>query len=207
VWIDETLKYAPAEYWRYVLIGIRPETRDANFTWREFEARVNAELNDVLGNFIHRTLTFINNQFDSTIPNSGTFDDKDEAIKKMIENAPEKIASLLDAFQLRSGLGAIIELARNGNQYLSEREPWHLIKTDRAKTATTLYIASQLVATLETLLLPFLPETSIRIREQLNFDPTIQESWSDAGLFRLEAGHKIGKATPLFHKIKIPENK
>ena len=206
VWIDEALKYAPAEYWRYVLIAIRPETRDANFTWREFETRVNAELNDVLGNFIHRTLTFINNQFDSTIPELGKLDEKDEAIKKEIEQAPRKIGSLLDAFQLRSGLAATIELARIGNQYLSEREPWHLIKTDRAKTSTTLYLATQLVAALETLLLPFLPETSKRIREQLNLDPTTPESWLDAGSLRLSAGHKIGKATPLFHKVKVPEN-
>ena len=203
VWIDEALKYAPAEYWRYVLIAIRPETRDANFTWREFEAHVNAELNDVLGNFIHRTLTFINNQFDSTIPEPGKLDVKDEAIKREIEQAPGKIASLLDAFQLRSGLAAAIELARKGNQYLSEREPWHLIKSDRAKTATSLYLASQLVAALEILLLPFLPETSKRIREQLNLDPTTRESWSDAGSFRLKPGHKIGKATPLFHKVKV----
>jgi methionyl-tRNA synthetase len=206
VWIDEALKYAPAEYWRYVLIAIRPETRDANFTWREFETRVNAELNDVLGNFIHRTLTFINNQFDSTIPELGKLDEKDEAIKKEIEQAPGKIGSLLDAFQLRSGLAATIELARIGNQYLSESEPWHLIKTDRAKTGSTLYLATQLVAALETLLLPFLPETSKRIREQLNLDPTTPESWLDAGSFRLRAGHKIGRATPLFHKVKVPEN-
>jgi methionyl-tRNA synthetase len=205
VWIDEALKYAPAEYWRYVLIAIRPETRDANFTWREFETHVNAELNDVLGNFIHRTLTFINNQFGSTIPNPGKFDVKDEAIKEGLEQAPGTIGSLLDGFQLRSGLAATIELARNGNQYLSEREPWHLIKTDPPKTATTLYLATQLVAALETLLLPFLPETSKGIREQLNLGPTTQQRWSDAGTFRLEAGHRIGKATPLFHKVKVSE--
>jgi methionyl-tRNA synthetase len=205
VWIDEALKYAPAEYWRYVLIAIRPETRDANFTWREFETHVNAELNDVLGNFVHRTLTFINNQFDSKIPTPGKFDEKDEVLKKEIERAPEKIASFLDVFQLRSGFAAAIDLARYGNQYLSEREPWHLIKTDRTKTATTLYLASQLVGSLEILLSPVLPETSQRIREQLNL--TADRGWSDAGRFRLEAGHGIGKATPLFHKVKVSEVK
>ena len=205
VWIDEALKFAPGEYWRYVLIAIRPEARDANFTWREFENHVNAELNDVLGNFIHRTLTFLNNQFDSTIPTPGAFDEKDEKIKKQIEGAAANVQTLLDSFQLKGGLAAIIELARNGNQYLSEREPWHLIKTDRAKTATTLYLAVQLVAALEILLAPFLPETSRKIREQLNLGTDLKEEWSDAGHLRLEAGHKIGKATPLFHKIKVPE--
>jgi len=203
VWIDEALKYAPAEYWRYVLIAIRPESKDANFTWREFETHVNAELNDVLGNFVHRTLTFINNQFDSAIPNPGTLDEEDEMIKKEVEQAPGRIASLLDGFQLKSGLAATIELARRGNQYLSEREPWHLIKTDRTRTATTLYVASQLVGALEILLSPFLPETSQRIREQLNL--TESRNWSDSGKFRLEGGHRIAKATPLFHKVKATE--
>ena len=204
VWIDDTLKYAPAEYWRYVLMAIRPETKDANFTWHEFETHVNSELNDVLGNFIHRTLTFINNQFDSAIPSPDVLDQTDEAINKEVEQAPEKIASLLDNFQLRNGLAATIDLARKGNQYLSEREPWHLIKTDRAKTATTLYLASQLVGELEVLLSPFLPETSERIREQLNLTDT--RNWSDAGKFRLEGGHRIAKATPLFHKVKVTQH-
>jgi len=201
VWIDDALKYAPAEYWRYVLIAIRPETKDANFTWREFETHVNAELNDVLGNFVHRTLTFINNQFDSTIPKPGTLDEEDEQIKKEIEQAPERIALFLDNFQLRNGLAATIDMARKGNQYLSEREPWHLIKTDRHRTATTLYLASQLVGGLETFLSPFLPETSQRIRDQLNL--TDIRNWSGAGKFRLEADHRIGQATPLFHKVKV----
>ena len=201
VWIDEALTHAPGEYWRYVLIAIRPEARDANFTWREFETHVNTELNDVLGNFVHRTLTFVYNQFDSTIPEPGRLDEKDEEIKKRIEQAPDKIRSLLDDFQLKNGLAAIVDLAREGNQYLSEREPWHLIKTDRDKAATTIYLASQLVGTLEILLAPFLPETSQKIREQLGLD-TGKLNWSDAGRFRLKAGHKIGKPSPLFHKVK-----
>ena len=117
-----------------MLIAIRPESRDANFTWRDFETHVNSELNDVLGNFVHRTLTFVSNQFEGIVPKPGTLDEKDEAIKKEIEEAPSKIASLLDDFQLRGGLAQAIELARTGNQYLSELEPWHLIKTDPSKT-------------------------------------------------------------------------
>jgi len=122
-----------------------------------------------------------------------------------VEQAPEKIASLMDGFQLRTGLAATIELARYGNQYLSEREPWHLIKTNRTKTETTLYLASQLVGSLEILLSPFLPETSQGIREQVNL--TDDRNWSDAGKFRLEGGHRIGKASPLFHKVKVSELK
>jgi len=202
VWIDEALKVAPAEYWRYVLIAIRPETRDANFTWRDFESRVNSELNDVLGNFVHRTLTFVNNYFDSKIPEPQELDSKDEALKNRIESSPSKVSQLFDQFQLRSALGEIIELARAGNQYLSEREPWHLVKTDRAKTATTLYFATQLVRSIGILISPFLPETAQHIRTQLNL--TGEEGWWDAGTLALKAGHAIGKATPLFHKVSVP---
>lgn len=205
VWIDEALKVAPAEYWRYVLISIRPEARDANFTWRDFETHVNTELNDVLGNFVHRTLTFVNSQFDSRIPEPRNFDEKDERIKDEIEAAPSNVGLLLDQFQLRSALAEIIELARAGNQYLSEREPWHLIKTDKARTATTLFLASQLVRSIGILVSPFLPETGEQTRIQLNLDgDKTPPSWSDAGKLDLKPGHLIGKAKPLFHKISVP---
>jgi len=203
VWVDDALKVAPGEYWRYVLIAIRPEARDANFTWRDFETHVNSELNDVLGNFVHRTLSFVNSYLDGIVPEPGVLDQKDETIKKEIEEAPSKIAAMLDDFQLREGLAQIIELARAGNQYLSEREPWHLIKTDRSKTATTLYFATQLVGCLAILISPFLPETARGIGEQLNLGTNITENWWDAGKLRVEAGHKIGKPVPLFHKVRV----
>ena len=202
IWIDEALKVAPAEYWRYVLIAIRPEGRDANFTWRDFEAHVNSELNDVLGNFVHRTLTFVNNQFDSKIPEPHELDEKDEALKNRIESSPLKVGSLFDQFQLRNALGEIINLARAGNQYLSEREPWHLIEKDKAKTATTLYFATQLVRSISILISPVLPETAQHMRDQLGL--TEELSWLDAGKLGLKTDHKIGKATPLFHKVSIP---
>ena len=103
VWMDEALQAAPGEYWRYVLMAIRPESRDANFTWREFEMHINSELNDVLGNFIHRTLTFVNKNFQSRIPKPNDLDQKDQTLQRQIEDAPAQIASLLDQFQLKSG--------------------------------------------------------------------------------------------------------
>jgi methionyl-tRNA synthetase len=201
VWMDDALRVAPAEYWRYVLIAIRPEARDANFTWRDFESHVNTELNDVLGNFIHRTLTFINNSFESTIPPAGKFDSKDEKIVSLITNSPDEIARLLDGFELRKGLDAIIDLARTGNQYLSEREPWHMIKTNKETTGTTLHLACQLAASIGILLSPFMPETSRRISEQLDDQST--RNWFDAGKMNLKPGHVIRKAEPLFHKISV----
>ncbi len=205
VWIDETLKVAPAEYWRYFLVATRPEARDANFTWPDFETHVNTELNDVLGNFVHRTLTFITSFFDSRIPEPQGFDGKDEAIKSEVEATPSKVGSLLDQFHLKNALAAIIDLARTGNQYLSEREPWHLIKSDGARTATTLYLTAQLVRTIGILISPFLPETAQQIRDQLNLDNgELSLKWWDAGKLDLKPGHIIGKPKPLFHKIQTP---
>jgi len=205
VWIDDALKAAPAEYWRYVLVATRPEARDANFTWREFESHVNTELNDVLGNFVHRTLTFVSNQFESRIPEPFELDDKDRRLQQQIENSASKVGELLDRFELKAALAAIVELARAGNQYLSEREPWHLIKADRAKTGTTLYLATQLVRSIGILILPFLPDTGKQIGEQLNapVDPS-SSNWADAGKLELKPGHLIGKPTPLFHKVAAP---
>ena len=203
IWMDDALKIAPGEYWRYVLMAIRPELRDANFTWRDFEMHVNSELNDVLGNFIHRTLVFISNNFQRKIPEPGAFDEKDEKFKQQIANAPTNVASLLDHFQLKNGLASIIELARTGNQYLSEREPWHLIKVDREKTATTLFLASQLVRSLGILIAPYLPETAERISDQLGITRNMQ--WTDAGRFDLEPGHLINQPEPLFHKVTAPK--
>ena len=205
VWIDEALKVAPSEYWRYVLIATRPEARDANFTWREFEAHTNSELNDVLGNFVHRTLTFITSRFGSRIPEPAELDPKDLQIREEIERAPSKIGSMMDHFELKGSLTAIIELARTGNQYLSEREPWHLIKTNPGKTATTLYIATQLVRSIGILISPFLPDTGSAIANQLNLSDVSSLRWSDAGKLDLKPGHTIGKPTPLFHKISAPQ--
>jgi methionyl-tRNA synthetase len=203
IWIDEALRVAPGEYWRYVLMAIRPELRDANFTWRDFEMHINSELNDVLGNFIHRTLVFICNNFEGRIPQPGALDDKDEKFKQQIAEAPANIAALFDQFQLKNALAAVIELARAGNQYLSEREPWHLIKVDKQKTATTLFLASQLVRTLGILISPYLPETAERISGQLGLSNNVR--WIDAGKFDLQPGHQLNQPEPLFHKVKAPK--
>jgi len=202
IWMDDALKVAPGEYWRYVLMAIRPEQRDANFTWRDFETHVNSELNDVFGNFIHRTLVFVCNNFDGKVPKPENFNEEDEVFKRQISDAPNNTAALFDQFQLKNALASVIELARTGNQYLSEREPWHLIKADRGRTATTLFLACQLVRTLGILISPYLPETAGRISDQLGISRELH--WDEAGRFDLEPGHELGQPEPLFHKIKVP---
>ena len=204
VWMDEALRVAPADYWRYLLIAIRPETKDANFTWKDFQARVNADLNDVLGNFIHRTLTFIKNNFSSAIPAPGEFNDRDKAILARLQEAPKKTSIVLDQCKLREGLSAVIDLARDGNLYLSESEPWHTIKQDKARVRarTTMFICAQLVRSLAILLAPFLPVTAESIWSQLGLQNDVSNArWEEAGEVRLREGHVIGDPTPLFKKI------
>jgi len=153
---------------------------------------------------VHRTLTFINNQFEGKLPEPHELDERDLTVKTAIEEAPSKIGSFLDKCEQKAALAGIIELARVGNQYLSEREPWHLIKTDRARTATTLYLATQLVRSIGILIAPFLPETAEQIHRQLNLDSRT-ERWWDAGQLDLKPGHLISKPNPLFHKVAVPK--
>jgi methionyl-tRNA synthetase len=202
VWVDEALRVAPADYWRYVLIAIRPETKDANFTWKDFQARVNADLNDVLGNFIHRTLTFIKNNFSGLIPAHGEFNERDKAMLAKLQESPGKASMALDQCKLREGLSAVIDLARDGNLYLSESEPWHAIKSDPVRARTTMFICAQLVRSLAVLLAPFLPTTAESIWSQLGLQQGLSKArWEEAGEIRLRDGHAIGDPTPLFKKI------
>jgi methionyl-tRNA synthetase len=208
VWMDEALRVAPADYWRYVLIAIRPETKDANFTWKDFQARVNADLNDVLGNFIHRTLTFIKNNFSGSIPAPGEFNERDKEILARLQESPKKASMELDQCKLREGLSTVIDLARDGNLYLSENEPWHAIKRDPVRARTTVFICAQLVRSLAILIAPFLPATGQSIWSQVGLQSSPSEaSWGEAGEIRLREGHVIGNPAPLFKKISDEEIK
>jgi len=202
VWMDEALLVAPSDYWRYILIALRPETKDANFTWKEFQARVNADLNDVLGNFIHRTLTFIKNNFSGSLPAPGEFDERDKAILTRLKESPKTAAMNLDQCKLREGLSVAIDLARDGNLYLSESEPWHTIKREPVRARTTMFICAQLVRSLAILLAPFIPTTAGSIWSQLGLqDGVTSACWEEAGEIRLGEGHVIGDPTPIFKKI------
>lgn len=202
VWMDEALRVAPSDYWRYLLIALRPETKDANFTWKEFQARINADLNDVLGNFIHRTLTFIKNNFSGSLPTPGEFDERDRTVLARLEESPKTAAMNLDQCKLREGLSVAIDLARDGNLYLSESEPWHTIKREPVRARTTMFICAQLVRSLAILLAPFMPTTAESIWSQLGLQGGVTSArWDEAGEMRLPEGHIIGDPTPIFRKI------
>ena len=204
IWIDEALEMFPADYWRYTLMANRPETGDANFTWKIFLEKVNSDLNDTLGNFIHRTLTFINNYYDGKIPKPEKLDDIDRKMLDAISEYFKEIDENLSHFHIQAATRKVIELAREGNRYLNEKKPWKTIKSDPQSAATALYVSAQIVKALAIMLEPFIPFTAERIRKYLNLPAKLP--WEDA-VEPLKEGHKIKAAKPIFEKINLSEEK
>ncbi len=207
IWIDEALEMFPLDYWRFFLIATRPESKDTNFTWTAFLEKINADLNDTFGNFIHRTLSFINSKFDGQIPVPTKLDKDDEAVLQAVKEKVERAAKEIEDSWLQSAANALIAISRIGNQYLNTKEPWNLMKTDREKAGTIFYVAAQVVKSIAVVSEPFMPQTAQQLWQTLNLPETVGKSrWSDA-LQPIEAGHKINKPTPLFHKIDSNEIK
>jgi len=205
IWIDEALELFPADYWRYALMSIRPEVKDTNFSWKTFIEKVNCDLNDTLGNFIHRTLTFINRQFDSTVPQPSSLDEKDKAVLEEAKEIVNKTAERMEMFKLQEALRHAISLSHLGNRYFNEKEPWKTIKTDRQQSANTLYVAAQIVKKLAIILEPFIPFTAEKLWKLLNLPGSVHEqTWNETEK-ELSPDHKINKAKPLFSKIEDTE--
>jgi len=202
IWIDEALELFHADYWRYFLMATRPETKDSNFSWDLFTEKVNADLNDTFGNFIHRTLTFISSQFDSAIPKAEGADEDAAQILKTLEEKTETIAREIEACKLQSAANTMISISRIGNQYLNEKEPWNLIKTDRKKAANVIYAAAQVVKALAIVSAPFVPVAAEEIWKTLNLSGSVHQQKWDEALKPLPSDHRIAKAKPLFRKIE-----
>ncbi|MGC8998687.1 MAG: methionine--tRNA ligase [Candidatus Bathyarchaeia archaeon] len=207
IWIDEALELFPADYWRYFLIATRPETKDSNFSWEIFAEKINADLNDTFGNFIHRTLSFINRQFNSQIPKPSQLDMDDNKVLEALKGKVGEIAADFEACRLQSAANGVIGISRLGNQYLNDKEPWNLIKRDRTQAATVLYVAAQLVKALAITSAPIIPFTAEELWTTLNLPGSIHQQRWDEALKPLPAGHKIAEAKPLFHKVKADEKK
>ena len=201
IWIDEALELFPVDYWRFFLIATRPEAKDTNFSWEFFVDKINADLNDTFGNFIHRTLTFINARFGGEVPPAGQLTAEEKAVMQNISKKTRIISEEFEKTKLQSAANTLISLSRVGNQYLNEKEPWNLLKTDRSKAETVLYTAIQVVKALAVISMPILPNTAEQLWKTLNLSGSVHQSkWSEA-LTPLEAGHQINKPSPLFRKI------
>lgn len=207
IWIDEALELFPADYWRYFLIATRPETKDTNFSWELFIEKVNADLNDTFGNFIHRTLTFVNTQFKSEIPKPSHLDQDDEHILKTLEEKVKTVGEEVEVSRLQSAANTLISMSRRGNQYLNEKEPWHLIKKNRSKAANTIYVAAQIVKALAIVSAPFIPSTAEKLWRTLKLTGSVHKQRWDEALKPLLSSHIIDKASPLFEKIEADSEK
>jgi len=205
IWIDEALELFPADYWRYALMSIRPEVKDTNFSWTTLIEKVNCDLNDTLGNFVHRTLTFINRQFDSTVPQPSSLDEKDKTVLEEAKEIVNKTAERMEIFKLQEALRYAISLSHLGNRYFNEKEPWKTIKTNRQQSANTLYVAAQTVKQSAIILEPFIPFTAEKLWKLLNLPGSVHEQkWNETEK-ELSPDHKINKSKPLFSKIEDTE--
>ena len=202
VWLNEYLDELPGkqDVLRYVLTANAPETKDNDFTWKDFQARNNNELVAIFGNFVNRALVLTGKYFDGVVPECGEMDDYDRATLHEFESVKAELVRLLDTFHFRDAQREAMNLARIGNKYLADTEPWKRFATDPARVQTILHVALQITANLSIAFDPFLPFTTEKLRHMLAIDAPF--AWDRLGDFRLlTTGHKLGKAELLFEKI------
>jgi len=202
VWLDEYLKDFPGkqDVLRYVLTANAPETKDNNFTWRDFQARNNNELVAVYGNFVNRALQLTKKYYGGVVPAADDFTASDRATIEEFKGVKAEVERLLEAFRFRDAQKEAMNLARIGNKYLADAEPWKIYKTDPERVKTILYLSLQLVANLSIAFEPFLPFSSKRLRGMLNLE---QVDWEQLGaLDILSAGHQLAEPALLFEKIE-----
>jgi methionyl-tRNA synthetase len=185
---------------RYCLLTNLPETKDSEFTWKDFQAKNNNELVAIFGNFVNRAVVLTQKNFENKVPACGPLQDADRHVLEEIAQAPGRIGEALEAYRFREATAALIDLARSGNKYLADTEPWKLAKTDMPRVGTILNIALQLAATLAIVSEPFLPKTAGKLHQMLG---TKALPWSSAGKTNLlESGEQLGDASLLFQKIE-----
>ena len=202
VWLHEYLIDLPGkqDVLRYVLTANAPETKDNNFTWKDFQERNNNELVAVYGNFVNRALQLTKKYFDGIVPACGPLTDIDRQTIEEFKNVKQDVESLLDAFKFRDAQKEAMNLARIGNRYITECEPWKVWKTDPERVKTILYISLQLTANLAIAFEPFLPFSSEKLRQMLNIE---HFDWNQLGTTDiLKAGHRLADPELLFEKIE-----
>ncbi|MBR1769761.1 MAG: methionine--tRNA ligase [Bacteroidales bacterium] len=205
VWLNEYLEDFPnkQDVLKYVLCANAPETKDNDFTWKDFQTRNNSELVAILCNFINRTIVLTHKYFEGKVPQLNTLNDLDKQAIEEIKLYPEKIGTLIETYKFRDALFELMNLARLGNKYLTENEPWKTIKTDKERTATVLNISLQICANLSVLMEPFIQFSAYKLQEMLNLKGL---KWYEAGSVELlKAGHSINEAQLLFERIEDAE--
>jgi len=209
VWLHEYLEDFPnqQDVLRYTLTANAPESKDNDFTWKDFQARNNNELVAIFGNFINRVIVLSNKYYEGVIPEPGDFSEVDQDTLEALKQFPHVIGKSIERYRFREGSQELMNLARLGNKYLADEEPWKVIKEDEQRVQTIMYVALQIAAGLAVLSEPFLPFTSNKLKNILNLSPSVESgglSWEDVSEKEvlLPAGHQIGKAELLFSKIE-----
>ena len=205
VWLHEYLQDFPGkqDVLRYVLTANAPETKDNDFTWKDFQTRNNSELVAIFGNFVNRALVLTQKYFDGVVPACGELTDYDQQTLKEFADVKQEVEKLLDVFKFRDAQKEAMNLARIGNKYLADTEPWKLAKTDMVRTATILHIGLQIAANLAIAFEPFLPFSAEKLRTMLNLKSF---NWNELGhIDLLKTGDKLGTPELLFEKIEDAE--
>jgi methionyl-tRNA synthetase len=202
VWLHEYLEEFPGkeDVLRYALASILPETKDSEFTWKDFQTRNNSELVAIFGNFINRAMVLTHKYYDGKVPAAGTYQDYDKEIIAQLAGYPQMIEDKIAEYKFRDALAHMMEFARLGNKYLADTEPWKLQKENPERVKTIMNIALQIAANLSIVAEPFLPFTAIKLRDMLNIDAL---AWERAGsVDLLEAEHQLNEPSLLFEKIE-----
>ena len=209
VWLHEYLEDFPnqQDVLRYTLTANAPENKDNDFTWKDFHAKNNNELVAIYGNFINRVVVLTNKYYQGIIPSPGEFTEVDEDTLAAIKDFPKSIGKSIQRYRFREASQELMNLARLGNKYLADEEPWKVIKQDEERVKTIMYVALQIATALAVVSEPFLPFTSDKLKKILNIASTPisdQNSWNDVSEkdILIPAGHQIGKAELLFSKIE-----
>jgi len=197
--VNEFLELFPPDPLRYSLACNLPENKDTDFYWKEFQAKNNNELADILGNFINRTFIFAQKRFDGIVPEKGILSELDKQMLNDLEIYPVKVSELLEKYKIKDAVLEMMNLARSANKYFNDSEPWNSIKTDKVICGTTINICLQTIYTLAELFSPVIPFSSKKIFVMLNSKPV---DWFSNGKDNLTAGHKLNKSEILFPKIE-----
>jgi methionyl-tRNA synthetase len=205
VWIHEYLKDFPGkqDVLRYAICTTLPEQKDNDFTWKDFQTRNNSELVAIFGNFVNRTTVLTHKYFEGKVPACGTLTDFDKQTLSEISIIKENLEKSIENFRFREAIKTAMDLARLGNKYLADTEPWKVIKTDEERVKTILNVSLQITANLSIIMEPFIPFTAEKLRRFLNIEKL---NWNLAGnTDLLKPGHQIAQAELLFDKIEDEE--
>lgn len=206
VWLDEYLKKFPPDPLRYAIAANAPETKDADFSWRDFQQRNNNELADILGNFVNRALTFVQKNFENKVPVPGKFDILDNEMLSRLEKAPTEIGSFFENFEVRKAVATLMDLARCANKYFNDQQPWVTVKENPPKCATTFYVCVQVLKGLAILMEPVLPFSARALWNMLNLSSRLEyQLWDQTGRIDVPSGHRLNKPKILFQKIEDSE--